>query len=138
MCKIGDIIAIKNFVGDGKNNVGLHYFIVIQDEKGHIKGLSFDIVSVVMSSFKNDDHKKKKLMYKENLEIDVNDGLINSKKIKNGYIKTDQLFYFNKKQSDYYVVGQVDGDVLIRILDHISYLDNLGLLKQNIWSILES
>lgn len=137
MCKIGDIIAVKNFIGDGKNNVTLHFFIVIQDESGQIKGLSFDIVSVVMSSFKDDNHKKRKLKYKENIEIEVKDGVINSKSIKNGYIKADQLFYFNKKSTDYYVVGQVDGDVLIRILEHISYLDNLGLLKQNLWNIIK-
>ncbi len=137
MCKIGDIIAVSNFIGDDKNNVNLHYFIVIQDEKGRIKGLSFDIVSVVMSSFKNREHRKRKLNHKENIEINVTDGIINSKNVKNGYIKTDQLFYFNKKLTDYYVVGQVDGDVLIKILEHISYLDKLGLLKQNIWNIVE-
>ena len=57
MCKIGDIITVKSFVGDGKNNVKLHYFIVIQDESGQIKGLSFDIVSVVMSSFKSNSQR---------------------------------------------------------------------------------
>jgi len=90
-----------------------------------------------MSSFKNEKHRKKKLRYKENIEIDVNDGTIKSKKIKSGYIKSDQLFYFNKKTTKYYVVGQVDGDVLIKVLEHISYLDSLGLLKQNIWNIIK-
>lgn len=56
MCKIGDIIAVPGFIGDGNNFVNIHYF----------------------------------------------------------------------------VVGQVDGDVLIRILERIKYLDTKGILKQNI------
>lgn len=59
MCKIGDIIAVPNFIGDGNNLVITHYF----------------------------------------------------------------------------VVGQVDGDVLIRILERMQYLDMKGNLKQNIANI---
>lgn len=135
MCKIGDIIAVNNFIGDGKNNVGFHYFIVVEDEKGTISGFSFDIVSVVMSSFQSEEHKRKKLKYEANIEIDVTDGNVNGNKLKNGYIKADQLFYFDKHKTKYYVVGQVDGDVLIKLIEHINYLDKKGLLKENLLNL---
>lgn len=67
MCKIGDIIAIQKYIGDGNNKVNIHYFIVINDTNGKIEGLDFDIVATVMSSFKTKKHILKKLKYKENL-----------------------------------------------------------------------
>lgn len=135
MCKIGDIIAVKKFIGDGNNFVNLHYFVVISDDKGCIGGLSFDIVSVVMSSFKNNSHKIKKLKHIENIEINASDGTIGRDNLKNGYIKVDQLFYFKKKKTKYFVVGQVDGDVLLKIIEHLNYLDSQNLLKQNIYNL---
>lgn len=137
MCKIGDIIAVNKFIGDGNNLVGTHYFIVINDKSGKIEGLNFDIVSTVMSSFKSEKHKKKKLKYKENMEISEKEGKINNKDLKDGYAKLDQLYYFEKKKTNYFVVGQVDGDVLINILQYIQYLDSKGKLKQNIENIKE-
>lgn len=52
--------------------------------------------------------------------------------MKHGYIKADQLYYFNKKKINYFVVGRIDGDVLIKLLERINYLDTKGKLKQNI------
>ena len=132
MCKIGDIIAVPNFIGDGNNLVNTHYFVVVNDKNGKIEGLSFDIIGTVMSSFKSNKHKKIKLKYKENIEITEVEGKINNSNLKDGYIKADQLHYFSKKKTIYFVVGQVDGDVLIRILERMQYLDTKGRLKQNI------
>ena len=133
MCKIGDIIAVPNFIGDGNNLVNTHYFVVVNDKNGKIEGLSFDIIGTVMSSFKSNKHKK--LKYKENIEITEGEGKINNCSLKDGYIKADQLHYFSKKKTTYFVVGQVDGDVLIRILERMQYLDTKGKLKQNIENI---
>lgn len=135
MCKIGDIIAVSNFIGDGNNLVKAHYFVVVNDENGQIEGLSFDIVGAVMSSFKSDEHKNKKLKYEENIAINEKEGKINNHDLKYGYIKADQLHYFSKKKTAYFVVGQVDGDVLIKILLRMQYLDTKGNLKQNIENI---
>lgn len=135
MCKIGDIIAVPNFVGDGNNLVGTHYFIVVNDNNGKIEGLDFNVVGTVMSSFKSEEHKKKKLKYEENIEITEKEGKINNRDLRDGYIKADQLHYFNKKKTNYFVVGQVDGDVLIRLLQRMQYLDTKGNLKQNIENI---
>lgn len=135
MCKIGDIIAVPNFVGDGNNFVGTHYFIVVNDNDGKIEGLDFNVVGTVMSSFKSKEQKKRKLKYEENIEITEKEGKINNRYLRDGYIKADQLHYFNKKNTDYFVVGQVDGDVLIRLLQRMQYLDTKGSLKQNIENI---
>lgn len=132
MCKIGDIIAVQKFIGDGNREVGNHYFVVLSDVNGKIEGLNFDIVANVMSSFHTDSQRNKKLKYQANLEITEKDGVINNHNLKKGYIKVEQLFYFDKLKTNYFVVGQVDGDVLIKILQLIEYLDTKGKLKQNI------
>ena len=137
MCKIGDIIAVPQFIGDGNNFVGTHYFIVVNDKDGNIEGLDFNIVGAVMSSFKSEEKKKKKLKYEENMEIVEKDGKINNKDLKDGYVKADQLHYFNKENTTYFVVGQVDGDVLIKLLELIEYLDTKGRLKQNLENLKE-
>lgn len=138
MCKIGDIITVSNFVGDGNNQVSNHYFVVVNDKNGEIEGLNFDVVGTVMSSFKSEEHRMKKLQYEENLEIIETDGKINNRDLRDGYIKADQLHYFNKENTNYFVVGQVDGDVLIRLLEKMQYLDTKGKLKQNIENIKET
>jgi len=138
MCKLGDIILVSNFIGDGKNKVKPHYFVVVNDETGSIEGLDFDIVGTVMSSFKNEEHKIKKLKYEENLEVIENNGVISNHNLKDGYIKVDQLHYFKKDITNYFVVGQIDGDVLIKILQMIQYLDTKGKLKQNIENIRDT
>ena len=33
LCKIGDIIAVPNFIGDGNNLVNTHYFVVVNDRR---------------------------------------------------------------------------------------------------------
>lgn len=137
MCKIGDIIAVPTYVGEDKNQVGTHYFVVVNDKNGEIEGLNFDVVGAVMSSFKSEGHKLKKLKYEENIEIKETDGSINNHDLKNGYIKADQLHYFKKNKTNYFVVGQVDGDVLIEILQRMQYLDTKGKLKQNLENIKE-
>lgn len=137
MCKLGDIIAVSKFVGDGSNQVSMHYFVVVNDKNGEIEGLNFDLVGAVMSSFKSEEQKTKKLKYKENIEIKEKDGTINNHDLRNGYIKADQLHYFKKSKTNYFVVGQVDGDVLIKILQRMQYLDTKGKLKQNLENIKE-
>lgn len=69
-------------------------------------GLDFNIVRTVMSSFNNKKQRNKKMKYKENLEILETDFDLSRRPKKSGFIKADQLFYFNKKKSNYYVVGR--------------------------------
>ena len=102
MCKLGDIIVVKEYFGSDGKKVNQHSFVVINDEKDMIEGLSYDFVANVMLSFHDKKHKAKKLKYKSNLPIkeekitgkDLND--------KGGYIRADELYYFNKESNSIY------------------------------------
>ena len=53
---------------------------------------------------------KKELKYEENLEITSEDIIGKYKNGKSGYIKADQLFYFDKSTVNYYVLARIDED----------------------------
>lgn len=102
MCKIGDIIVIKEYLGDdGKNINKQHSFVVIDDNQDKVGGISYDFVANVMSSFKNEEHRNYKLSFKENLEITSDNIVSENINEKTGYIKADQLFYFDKNKINY-------------------------------------
>ena len=67
MCKLGDIIVIKKYIGDDGEIINRHSFVVINDKPGFIEGLNYDLVSNVMSSFKNEEHRMRKLKFEENV-----------------------------------------------------------------------
>ena len=138
MCKIGDIVGVNNYIGQDGTNVSFHYFIVVSDIKGQIYGYDFDKVCTVMSSFKTEKQRQQKLKHKENLEIVESEFTLENKNKKDGFIKADQLFYFDKSKTDYCVVGQVDGDVLIKLLEKIGYLDSINKLEVNISNLYKN
>lgn len=70
MCKVGDIIVVNNY----------------------------DIICNVMSSFKNEEQRRKKLSYPGNFPITHNDSAVINGNEKDGYIKAEQLYYFNKEK----------------------------------------
>ncbi len=136
MCKIGDIIVVRKYIGDdGKIINKQHSFIVIDDNSNQISGLKYDMVANVMSSFRDDKHKKKKLKYKENLEITSDDIVSENKNNKSGYIKADQLFYFEKSRLDYYVFAHVESELLDELLKLIIELEVENRLKNNLKNI---
>ena len=64
MCKLGDIIFVKEYFGSDGKKVNQHSFVVINDKKDFIEGLCYDFVANVMLSFHNEEHKARKLKYK--------------------------------------------------------------------------
>ena len=130
MCKIGDIIVIEKYIGEDGKMIYRHSFVVINDKKGYIEGLKYDLVTNVMSSFKNEMHKKKKLKYKQNIEI-IDKNILSNRKTngKTGYIKADQLIYFNKKKIDYYVLGHISDELLNELLTVIEFLSKKKRIK---------
>lgn len=72
MCKVGDIIVVENYKSGGKD-IGKHSFVVISDEGGEIQGLDYDLICNVMSSFKDERQKTRKLKYEGNFPITHND-----------------------------------------------------------------
>lgn len=136
MCKLGDIIVVKEFKNEDGNTIPKHSFVVINDEENYVEGLRYDFVSNMMCSFHNDEHKNKKLRFEENLLI--KEELIDGEKINNkgGYIKADQLYYFNKNFIEYKVIAHMESELLDDLVQLILILNKKGLLK-NIISNLE-
>lgn len=135
MCKLGDIIVINKF----KNEYGIiipkHSFVVINDKPNYIEGFRYDFISNMLCSFHNENHKRKKLKYKENLP--VKEQRIKGKKINNkeGYIKADQLYYFDKNKIEYKLLAHMDKKLLNELIKLIIDLQKLGLLKPIITNI---
>ena len=118
MCKIGDIIYVEEFMDAGVKING-HSFIVLDDEAGEIKGLSYDFIASVMSSIKNDEQRKRKLSYEGNFPIANDDTYTSPDNGKDGYVKTDQFYFFNKSKLSYKRIGYVDYDIMRLIFEFI-------------------
>lgn len=130
MCKLGDIIVVDGFRDENGNSVPRHSFVVINDEPDYVEGLRYDFVSNMMCSFHDEEHKNKKLRFEENFPI--KEELISGSKINNkeGYIKADQLFYFDKKNISYKIIAHMDSELLDDLVQLILVLNEKGKLKQ--------
>ena len=138
MCKFGDIIVVQKYKGDDGKELSKHSFVVIEDTPGEISGLNYDLVANVMSSFKNEEHRKMKIKFKENIEVISDDIVGEYKNSKSGYIKADQLFYFDKKKLDYYVFAHITPDLLDELLKLIISLEVENRLKTNVLNLEET
>lgn len=133
MCKLGDIIVINKYIGEDGKLVNKHSFVIINDQPGFLEGLHYDFVCNVMSSFKSEEHRTKKLKFIENIEITGNKIISNIKKNnRSGYIKADQLFFFDKNKIDYYVLGHISDNLLAELIAIIVSLSEKELIKNNI------
>jgi hypothetical protein len=122
MCKIGDIILIERYK-DREKTLGRHSFVVIDDQNGEIQGLPYDMICNVFSSFKSEEQKKRKLGYPSNFPIAHEDTNTKPDNGKSGYIKTDQLYFFNKSKIEYTVIGNIQPDILELVLEFIDTSD---------------
>lgn len=138
MCKLGDIIVVKDYIRDDGKKINQHSFVVINDKPDFIEGLNYDFVANVMSSFKNEEQRIKKLRFEENLEIVSSDIISNlPTNNKSGFIKADQLFYFDKKKANYYVFGTISEELLDELMILLISLNKKGKLKHNTSNIKE-
>ena len=76
-----------------------------------------------MSSFKSDEQKRRKLKYPGNFPITHNDTYTNPDDGKEGYIKSEQFYYFNKEKIDYIVIGSMNIEAFNRLIEYIENLD---------------
>ena len=127
MCKKGDIIIIQEYK-DSEKLLNRHSFVVIEDEGGRVCGLSYDIVALVMSSFKSEEQKRKKLSYPGNFEVSPTDESIGQwAHGKGGYIKAEQFYYFDKSKTNYLVIGSLTPDAWDALVDFIEALPEQGV-----------
>ncbi|EJT6154947.1 hypothetical protein N2W29_003107 [Clostridium perfringens] len=122
MCKAGDIIIINNYNHNGET-MKKHSFVVVDDESGEIQGLDYDFVANVMSSFKNEKQKAQKLKYPGNFPVEVNDTITNPDNGKEGFIKSEQFYYFNKAKIDFMVIGQMTKKKFEELIEFINNLE---------------
>lgn len=133
MCKIGDIIVVKNPKRENAD-IGKHSFIVISTEKGKIEGLEFDLVCNIMGSFdgKGEDYRLRKLSYPDNLEVSQNDVIVPNGNSKSGYVKPAVLFYFDSSITEYEVIGQITIELYNKIIEFIKQADEIEQTIDNL------
>lgn len=120
MCQIGDIIVVNKYKHEGVE-ITRHSFVVIDDENGVIQGLPYDFVANVLSSFKGNKQRERKLSYPGNFPILHNDTNTDPDDGRDGFVKADQLYYFSKKNIDYSVIGEVKEE---KFNELISFIEN--------------
>lgn len=131
MCKVGDIIVVKNYKSHG-TIINRHSFVVLSTEKGQIQGLDFDLVCNVMSSFHSEEHKKQKLRYPGNFLYSAEQEHIKNGHSKEGYIKAEQFYYFDREKTDFYVLGNVEPELFNKLLAYIQTLDEIESIIDNL------
>lgn len=119
MCKLGDIIVVKEFKDKNGVIIPRHSFVVINDEPDYIQGYAYDFVSNVMCSFHSDKHKQHKLNIESNLEIKPNQIIGKKLNDKTGYIRADDLFYFKKDKIEYKKIAHIDDELLDELVQLI-------------------
>ena len=122
MCKVGDIILIKNYK---HNDVTLskHSFVVLDVENDEIHSLPYDLMCNVMSSFSSDEQREKKLKYPGNFPITYSETKIQNGNNKDGYIKAEQFYYFKKDSLNYKVIGNILPETFNKLVEFINSLD---------------
>ena len=119
MCKLGDVIVIDKFKNENGETVSKHSFVVVSDNEGCIRGIKYDFVANMLCSFHSKKHLKKKLQYEQNLPINRKEIFGNKLNSKNGFIKSDQLYYFDKSKIKYKVIAHIDNNLLNELIELI-------------------
>ena len=140
MCKLGDIIVVKSFKGEDGVQLPNHSFIVVDDNHDNIKGLDYDFVAPIMSSFRDKEHKAKVLSYDVNKEIVDSDIEGEFKLKRESYVKANKLYYFDKKKIEYFVLARVNDDYLdelMKIILSLGEKDRLSIITTNLSELEE-
>ncbi|MCL1821179.1 MAG: type II toxin-antitoxin system PemK/MazF family toxin [Oscillospiraceae bacterium] len=128
---VGDIILVRDYK-DGNRSISGHSFVVISSEAGEVKGLEYDVICNVLSSFKGEEQRKRKLGYPGNFEISHKDSSVPGGNDKDGYIKAEQFYFFKLDKIDYSVIGKLDDEVLKKLLLFIADFISVKLIVDNL------
>lgn len=121
MCQVGDIIVVKNYKSQGRV-VKQHSFVVLNTEHGQIQGMDYDLVCNVMSSFKDEEQKAKKLSFPGNFPYEATDERVKNGHGLEGYIKAEQFYFFDRVKTDFYVIGNVSPALFAALTEFIKAL----------------
>ena len=137
---IGDVIVINKYISPDNVELKQHSFIVVNTEKGKISGieinldleLKFDLVATVMSSIKNNEQKDKiKSYYPKNMLVEFTDTEIINGNKQEGFIKVNQLYYFQSDNIKYIKIGKLTKETLNKLLELIEINSDNGDLIAN-------
>lgn len=100
--------------------------------------LKFDLVTTVMSSIKNEEHKNKiESYYPKDMIVEFSDAQISNGNKKDGFIKANQLYYFQRDNIDYFRIGKLNENTLSKLLDLIELNEQNGELIANYNNIIQ-
>ncbi len=128
MCKVGDIILLEKY-NHKSSEVDRHSFIVLSTKNGQIGGLEYNLTCNVLSSLKNEKQKKKKLSYPGNFEIKNKDEKVIDGNSNDGYVKAEQIYYFDTSITEFRVIGMVTPEFFN---DLIEFINNLKIDLEHI------
>lgn len=132
MCKIGDIILVYN-PKRFRKPIGMHSFVVLEDNQGKIRGLDFDFIGLLMSSMDTEDKREKLMKYDGNFPITPDEQYIeDGGNGKEACIKAEQFYYFNKDKIKYQVIGRLEEDIFNLLIEFIEELNEKGMQFQQI------
>ena len=131
MCKVGDIIVVRNYLSQGQT-IKRHSFVVLSTEHGEIQGMDFDLVCNVMSSFRSEEQRKRKMGYPGNFEYPADAENIRNGHGRSGYIKAEQLNCFNREKTDFYVLGNVEPELFNVLIEFINQLKDIEVITDNL------
>ena len=143
--EIGDVIVISYYITPDNVKMQQHSFVVLQTMPGKIAGieigldleLEFDLVTAVMSSIKNKKHREKiQSFYPKDMIVEFNDAQIINGNKKDGFIKTNQLYYFKKEEISYMKIGRLNENTLDKLFELIEINGNNNELEYNYNNII--
>ena len=131
MCKRGEIIFINEYRHHEKEIFG-HPFVVLSDEAGKVCGIDFDLVCLVMSSFKDEEQRKRKLTYPGNFPVSASEKTLDGMDNLDAYIKANQFYYFDSSITNFTLIGSLDIDAWTALLTFIETLSQKGIAIEQI------
>lgn len=129
MCKIGDILLIYN--AKNKKPVGMHPFIVLDDEAGIVRGVyAYDFIGLLLTSANTPEKRERLSKYDGNFPIAPDDKSMDNSKLSDNrfaYAEVDQFFYFDKERIKYIQIGNLNEDIYDLIINFIEELNEKGI-----------
>lgn len=126
MCQPGEIVVIEKFLDDEGRENTRHSFVVLSNEAGKVEGIDYNLVLALMSSFrdKSEEYRERKLKYLWNIPVTAEDTDMIKGNSEDGFIKGNQLHYFDLCEDEIDIIGSVNATVWDRINEVLEEYDD--------------
>lgn len=118
MCQVGDVISIKNYK-DQREATYPHAFVVISVEPDKLNQIPYNLTCTAISAFKDENHRIRKMESPGNFPFNLDEHDVEAGKSNAGYIKADQLFYFQSEMIDKNVIGKLEPEKFNALISFI-------------------